>query len=154
MTPLPETMRLPHGGWIEGNAELCSTCGSCELYCSMAHEGTSTRRLSRLQIVTNRFTGDTTIETCRQCEAPACLFACRVPGAMTIDPTTGARLINEERCVGCGACARACPYNVHGGVIRFDRDRNIYVKCDLCGGDPQCLQACRFLALTYTRRGS
>ncbi len=151
-TPLPGSMRLPHSGWVKGDTELCSTCGSCELYCSLSHEGASSRSKARLNVISNRFTGDTAIETCRQCDAPACLYACKVPGAMSVDPKTGARLINEDKCVACGSCAQACPYNGHGGIIRFNPDRNIYVKCDLCGGDPQCIGACRYLALTLVPR--
>ena len=152
ITPLPGSMRLPQSSSIRGDAEFCSTCGACELYCSLKHEGGASRSTARLNIVSDRFTGDTTIETCRQCETPACLYACMVPGAMSIDPKTGARLINKERCVACGNCARACPYNAREGVIKLDRARNIYVKCDLCDGDPQCIRACRYLALTYAQR--
>jgi len=151
-TPVPDSMRLPRSGHIEGDPELCSTCGACELYCSMAHGGVARRRLARLNIVSNRFTGSQSIETCYQCDAPACLYACMVPGAMSIDPETGARVINEEKCVGCGACARACPYDANGGVIRLNPEKNVYVKCDLCGGDPECIKACRYLALTYRQR--
>ena len=152
VTPLPGEMRLPHGGWVEGDTEICSTCGSCELYCSMAHEKVSSRSLARLSIISDRFTGHVAIETCRQCAAPDCVYACKVPGAMTIDPNTKARLIDAEKCVGCGACAKACPYNANNGVIRLDPERNIYIKCDLCGGDPQCIKACRFISITYEGR--
>ncbi len=32
----------------------------------------------------------------------------------------------------------------------MDPDKNIAVKCDLCGGDPQCVKACRLpQALKY-----
>lgn len=152
VTPLPTSMRLPRSGSVKGDAELCSTCGACELYCSLFHEGSASRKLARINVVSDRFTGETAIETCRQCDVPACLYACMVPGAMYIDPKTGARVIDGEKCVGCGNCARACPYNANGGIIRLNPVKNIYIKCDLCGGDPQCVKGCRYLALSYVPR--
>jgi len=151
-TPLPSSMRLPHSSWVKGDPEFCSTCGTCELYCSLSHEGSASRSKARLNVISDRFTGDTTVETCRQCEVPACIYACMVPGAMSIDPQTGARLINEDKCVACGNCARACPYNGHGSIIRLNPAKDVYIKCDLCGGDPQCIKACRYLALTQVPR--
>lgn len=68
--------------------------------------------------------------------------ACPVEGAMVVDEKTGARLIEESRCTGCGECAEACPYNKEGTIIVANTKRGVYVKCDLCGGDPQCASFC------------
>jgi len=44
--------------------------------------------------------------------------------------------VDSSRCIGCGACAEACPF----GVIHVLR--GIAIKCDLCGGDPECVKHC------------
>jgi len=61
---------------------------------------------------------------------------------MVIDEKTGATLIVEDLCNGCGLCAEACPFNKKGTVIKFDPKRKVYFKCDLCGGKPACVDVC------------
>jgi len=68
--------------------------------------------------------------------------ACPVEGAMTIDPKTGARLIVESKCTVCGACAEKCPFNSGKTVVFLNARKNVYVKCDLCGGEPKCVEFC------------
>ena len=60
-----------------------------------------------------------------------------------------ARVTYPEDCTGCGACAKACPFNKEGTVIRLNGESGIYVKCDLCGGDPKCVPFCPTKALEY-----
>ncbi len=58
--------------------------------------------------------------------------------AITVDEATGAKVVSEQRCIGCKVCTIACPF----GMINFDFDRGKVVKCDLCGGDPACAKVC------------
>jgi Fe-S-cluster-containing dehydrogenase component len=95
------------------------------------------------------FRADYIPETCTQCEYPACYYVCPVRGALIIDEKTGARVIMEDVCIGCGACSRACPYNARGKIIRYNPEKKKYFKCDLCSGNPQCVEACRWMALKY-----
>ena len=53
--------------------------------------------------------------------------------------------IDPERCAGCKMCLLACPY----GAIRFDARGRVARKCDLCGGDPQCVKFCISGALQF-----
>jgi len=75
---------------------------------------------------------------------------CPVKEAMIADEKTGARVIVEEECIGCGNCFRACPFNAEGSIIR--PKENVYVKCDLCyqrEGGPACVEICPQNAVSY-----
>lgn len=52
----------------------------------------------------------------------------------------GIRII-EEKCVGCAACQRACPF---GAIDMVDRLAVINDKCTVCGA---CVDACKFDAI-------
>jgi tetrathionate reductase subunit B len=54
---------------------------------------------------------------CMQCDKPPCVTACPVKGPdgatwkETKGDGTGIVMINYEKCIGCGKCVPACPYN-------------------------------------------
>src|SRR6185436_17375980 len=81
--------------------------------------------------------------SCQHCENPACMVDCPT-GAIGRDPL-GEVYIREELCTGCGACAKACPWeNIQmaprpeGAPRPVSPDGSaaayaeIAVKCDLC----------------------
>lgn len=119
--------------------ERCTGCQGCMLACSLAKEGTHSLSLSRIQIARNEDVADFRPRVCVQCEQRACIAACPV-GALRVHDQTGAVLLDSATCVGCGACGSVCPY----GGVRFDVRRNRPLICDLCGGAPACVDACRF----------
>ena len=82
--------------------------------------------------------------SCQQCEEAPCKKACLI-NAIDKDETTGAMLINENVCIRCRMCLLFCPF----GAIGQDPDTLIMIKCDLCGGDPKCVQWCPNDAITY-----
>ena len=70
---------------------------------------------------------------CRACSEPICFEACEYD-AMRKRPGGGV-IINEQKCVGCGKCAEACPIN----AISIDPARKKAVVCIHCG---ECVQWC------------
>jgi len=46
--------------------------------------------------------------------------------------------IDRELCISCFKCLEACPF----GAIFAHPDCPGPIKCDLCGGDPECVKAC------------
>jgi len=134
------------------DAAKCTGCGSCELICSLYHDGVNSPSLSRIRVVRDALSGENSIEVCSQCQGPECIQACPVEKAMVVDEKTGARLIVEEECIGCGNCFRACPFNVEGSIIKHRPKENLYVKCDLCykrETGPACVEICPQNALCY-----
>lgn len=53
--------------------------------------------------------------------------------------------IDYDRCISCRLCISACPF----GAMGFDAERQKVFKCDLCGGDPQCVRFCYPKSLDY-----
>jgi len=72
---------------------------------------------------------------CAQCQDYPCIEACPVD-ALSSDPDTGAVIVDREACISCGACIRACPGSV---PILHPRDNKATI-CDLCGGEPKCVE--------------
>jgi len=70
--------------------------------------------------------------------------ACPVD-AISVDMATGAKVVSNDRCVGCRVCTIACPF----GTINYNQATGKVIKCDLCGGDPECAKACPTDAITY-----
>jgi carbon-monoxide dehydrogenase iron sulfur subunit len=136
--PLPQPERM-----LVHNADVCVGCGICELSCSMSHQSAFSRSMVRLKLHRNYYrgqwdgTGQFRVDVCQQCPWPECLYACPT-GALRLDPQTNARVIDPEVCIGCQRCLRACPYD----MITFDGARGVCIKCDLCGGDPECVKQC------------
>ena len=86
---------------------------------------------------------------CMHCQDPACMKGCPEGAISRLD--SGAVVIDEEKCVGCGYCTTNCPFN----VPRVDPDRNKSTKCDLCfdrienGMIPSCAKTCTAQAIDF-----
>ena len=52
-------------------------------------------------------------------------------------------IVSQTRCTLCGVCEKACPI----GAIEIFND--IVYVCDLCGGRPQCVDACTEEAVLF-----
>ena len=128
------------------SSEQCVGCRVCELACSAHHERSFNPAKSRIHVVESGEKGLEVPMVCRQCIKPPCVKACPVE-AFYRDEETGAVLINDEVCIGCRQCVDKCPF----GGIAVDLNKERMVKCDLCGGDPQCVKYCPTEALQYVK---
>lgn len=97
---------LVNDGVVEGtevlviDLDLCIHCSECEEACARRH-GHS--RLNRKGMVV----GNISIATaCRQCQDPVCLLCSRAGIARLPD----GEVYITESCIGCGICAKRCPY--------------------------------------------
>jgi carbon-monoxide dehydrogenase iron sulfur subunit len=149
---------LPMSGIIKVDEHLCLECRECELACSLYHEDECNPHLSRIHVEFDDFIPEfPKIEICQQCDQPECYYACvslYEDPALYIDPGTGARVIDEAKCTGCGACVEACPLMPEREIIgsREVKDKKVYYKCDLCKGregGPICVAICPSGSLVF-----
>ncbi len=158
------------GGYLLVDTKKCQGCASCMLACSLVHEGVENLSLARIQVIQDSFQKwphDVTIEQCRQCVEPYCVEACEA-GALRADPRYGnIRMINPDKCTGCGDCVEACPYTPSRPIVGPDKryaNQEKARKCDLCagaafhwdakGGGPEgkqaCVEVCPVNAIKFT----
>ena len=64
---------------------------------------------------------------CNECYDPACVKVCPTK-ALFKRKEDGLVVIDRAKCVGCGMCAKACPY----GVPKLDEKAHTMLKCDGC----------------------
>ena len=122
---------------LVANPQACTGCRICETVCSLSKTEDICPEMARIIIDREPFEGRFLPKICHQCSIPFCLNACPV-FAITISDETGAVIIDDEKCTGCGLCEKACPY----GMIIMGRNDKKAFKCDLCGGEPRCVELC------------
>lgn len=127
----------------------CSLCGVCEAACSLSKGGFLDADRSRIRIETAGEERPLRAAVCRHCEEPACVTAC-MRGIIAKDETSGQVFRNWEDCFRCAACTVYCPV----GAIVEDPALHAFVSCDLCGGDPLCVQVCPNGALRFEDDGA
>ena len=86
---------------------------------------------------------------CTQCSNYPCVGSCPVK-ALSVDEKTGAVNVDNEICIACGACIKACP----GEVPHMHPEKNHIIICDLCGGDPVWVKACSYGCISKGTRSS
>jgi Fe-S-cluster-containing hydrogenase component 2 len=154
-------------GMIVAEPTLCVGCRRCEAACVAYNQGKAQPAISNVKVNRNYLFGVTGIQqgfvrgdgiygdfrivqdACRQCPHPVpCQLACP-HGAIEVVPPVDARVVNIDKCVGCGICVMACPWamtSLDGPVNGANTKAN---KCHLCKGNPECVPACPAGALKY-----
>jgi Fe-S-cluster-containing dehydrogenase component len=129
-------------GHVNHVSDICSGCRTCELTCSVYNEGVVNPQLARNAVRKDIYVGHITeVWYCQQCDDPKCLPVCPT-GALHADETTGARTIDQDVCIGCQSCLKACIFAPQSPRIKYNPVTQKCFKCDLCGGDPQCVNLC------------
>lgn len=131
----------------------CIGCCTCMIACKGKNQlepGVNFRKVSHFE--TGKFPDATVYHvslSCQHCENPACVAAC--PTGAMYKSDEGVVLHDDEMCIGCENCAKACPY----GEPVLIPELNIVQKCDSCvalrakGQDPACVEACLTRCLMF-----
>ncbi len=136
--------------------DRCVRCDDCVRACASTHGGNP-------RFIRHGRTFDhwMVANACMHCADPVCMIGCPT-GAVHRSLETGAVVINDDTCIGCGVCASSCPYNnirlvdihdIDGNMVRDPVNQKPIVKatkCDLCEtnpGGPACVRACPHDAL-------
>ena len=150
------TWALPQGLLVV-NADLCTGCQRCEINCTLTNDGVCSSYISRVKIQrrlnldgagNGLLSGNDNCfvyfpDTCRQCEDPACGNACPQKAITTNDQ--GIRVVDTDKCIGCGACVSVCPrgnYALTAEGVKMQGD------CEFCFA---CIQNCPQRAIQFVR---
>ena len=128
------------------NYDKCTGCRICETACSILNAGEANPGKSRIRIVKIEEEAEALSipVICMKCIEPACKAVCPM-GAISDDPSTGARVVDDKKCIACSACVYACPF----GAISVDRSLGHSLTCNHCEGDPTCVKFCPTGAIQY-----
>jgi len=132
--------------FITADPEKCVGCGVCEYICSFEKEKVFNPLKSRIRVVRLDSIINLAV-ACRLCEDAPCVAACP-RDALTQSEETGVILVDEDKCNGCGWCIEACDY----GAIMLHPDKKVVFTCDLCDGQPKCVEWCPEEALDFVSR--
>lgn len=158
----PETRQTEEAsrlGLIQGqklmliDLDRCTRCDECVKACVDSHDDGRTR----LFLAGPRFGKYLIPHTCRACLDPVCMIGCPVKSIMRGD---NLEIQIKDWCIGCGICARQCPYNaiqihplLEGEAKTEAPEGNELVDlrgraavCDMCSTladqEPRCVYAC------------
>ena len=123
--------------FVSVDPSKCTGCGICEYACALEKgEAVWNPIKSRIRVVRVTPLFNFAL-ACRFCEDAKCVTACP-ENALTQCEKTGILMVNEKKCKGCDWCIQACP---HGGIT-LHPDKGIAMACDLCDGEPKCVEFC------------
>lgn len=148
---------------IVADYDKCTGCRTCEAICSAFHQeeknphNPGNHENSNIRVWRFMPPLDVPI-SCYLCHDAPCVAACPVSvsaqtghKALYRDKITNAITCDRDRCIGCQSCADTCRTH-RAGIIFPDQEGSPAGMCDLCNGDPQCVQWCPYEALSYLER--
>jgi len=115
----------------------CIGCGICEYACTVEKgEGVWNPMHSRIRVVRMAPVFNFAL-TCRGCQDARCVKACP-ERAISQSESTGLLIFDENKCKGCDWCVQACE---HGGIT-IHSETGKAIACNLCEGEPKCVESC------------
>ncbi|WP_434509946.1 4Fe-4S dicluster domain-containing protein [Desulfitobacterium sp. AusDCA] len=128
------------------NQNYCVGCHSCETACKVKNKldiGMSWRKVATIESEINgRMVERYLSHACMHCEDPQCVRVCPVRSYTKRED--GLVIHDESKCVGCGYCVYACPYE----VPKINPNTKKAQKCSGCydlidaGEQPACVRGC------------
>jgi len=164
---IPNTM-ADSEGFLVVDLKKCQGCGTCMMACALAHSGTASYSLSRIQIQQDSFADwpdDVSMAICRQCRDAPCVAVCPVRPIRANKPNAkrgNVRMIDQNLCIGCKICLTRCPFTPSRIQWNFELQKS--QKCDLCvdtpymeekggpGGTQACVKVCPVNAIAFTTK--
>ena len=161
------------GFWFD--ASRCVGCKTCVAACKDVHDlpvGVSLRTVRTFERggwayihgvpVPAGISAHSVSMSCNHCAHPACVSVCP-RDALFKDAETGVVSVRDDRCIGCGKCAAACPYDAVTVVARKENEtqrdgvkarlsKRHALKCDFCHALPEgpaCVAACSMRCLEF-----
>ncbi|MEM2273225.1 MAG: 4Fe-4S dicluster domain-containing protein [Candidatus Bathyarchaeia archaeon] len=122
--------------FVSVDPSKCIGCSICEFVCALEKEKEPNPIKSRIRVIHLNPMFNIAV-TCRFCEDAPCVRACP-RDAIKQSEKGGILLIDESKCDSCVLCVQACPY---GGMM-LDPYKGVVIACDLCNGEPKCVEFC------------
>ena len=143
------------------NEARCIQCHACEIHCQTWNGLPPDLALGRLQAraphrIPQQDTGQqrpvrlrSLFLACQHCDDPWCVRVCPTM-AMRRRSRDGIVYVETGLCVGCRACAMACPWR----IPQWNHQQEVTIKCDMCRSRldaalvPACVAGCTAKALS------
>ena len=148
--------------------DRCIGCNACVIACKVEHN--TPRSINFTKILEQEIGTYTEVKRqflpvmCNHCDDASCIDVCPTKATYARDKD-GIVLVDWDKCIGCGACVLACPYDQRFQVFDertpfpdnqtdFERpdvkraDKGAIAKCDFCyhrideNREPACVEVC------------
>jgi Fe-S-cluster-containing dehydrogenase component len=130
----------------------CVGCAACAVACKLENEVPPGEHQLWIRMREEGTFPDLAVlyrpEQCMHCDHPPCVPVC--PTGASYRSEDGLVLVDPEKCIACGACVAACPYDA-----RFFHPDGYVGKCTFCrhrireGRLPACVETCPTLCRTF-----
>jgi carbon-monoxide dehydrogenase iron sulfur subunit len=123
---------------IEYKIDKCVFCHLCEWACSFRAVEQIKPTAGAIQVARSERFGPISLHVCNLCEGSEtkeCIEAC--PEEALVFEGGVVKFI-QSKCTSCLACVDACPIE----AVAWDENTKKIIICDLCGGNPLCVEWC------------